>query len=335
MSIKVAINGFGRMGRLALRACWHWDDIEIVHINESAAGSCDAAHLLKFDSQHGIWPHDVDSSDGALVIDGKSIPFSENRSLADTDWRGSGADIVVECTGKFKTTAELAPYFAQNIAKVVVSAPVKGGPLNIVLGVNEHLYDPNQHHIVTAASCTTNCLAPVVDVIHKCFGIKHGSITTIHDITNTQSVLDHYHKDQRRARASSVSLIPTSTGSATAITEIFPELKGRLNGIAVRVPITNASLTDCVFELEKASTVEEVNEALREAAGGRLKGILGVEERQLVSVDFVNDTRSSIIDAPSTMVINGTQLKLLAWYDNEIGYVNRLMEIVRMVGKSL
>lgn len=335
MTIKVAINGFGRMGRLALRACWHWEDIEIVHINECAGSAHDAAHLLKFDSQHGIWPADVSADDNAIIIDGKRIAYSQNRSLEDTAWRANGAVLVVECTGKFKSTAALAPYFAQGISKVVVSAPLKDGPLNIVMGVNQHLYDPAQHHIVTAASCTTNCLAPVVDVIHKAFGIKHGSITTIHDITNTQSVLDNYHKDPRRARANGISLIPTSTGSATAITEIFPELKGRLNGIAVRVPITNASLTDCVFELENSHTVDEVNDAFRQAANGHLQGVLGVEDRPLVSVDYVNDTRSSIIDAPSTMIINGTQLKVLAWYDNEIGYVNRLMELAVMVGKDL
>ena len=332
MSIKVAINGFGRMGRLALRACWHWPDIEIVHINECAANSTQAAHLLKFDSQHGIWSADVEADDSAIIIDGKRIGFSSNRELVDTDWTNTGATLVVECTGKFKTEKALAPYFAQGISKVIVSAPVKDSALNIVMGVNDHLYDPAQHHIVTAASCTTNCLAPVVDVIHREFGIKHGCITTIHDITNTQSVLDNYHKDPRRARASGMSLIPTSTGSATAIAEIFPELAGRLNGIAVRVPITNASLTDCVFELDASHNVDEVNTALREAASGRLKGILGVEDRQLVSVDFVNDTRSSIVDAPSTMVINGTQLKILAWYDNEIGYVNRLMELALKVG---
>jgi glyceraldehyde 3-phosphate dehydrogenase len=217
---------------------------------------------------------------------------------------------------------------------VVVSAPVKDGTLNIVMGVNDHLYDPAQHRIVTAASCTTNCLAPVVDVIHRSFGIRHGSITTVHDITNTQSVLDGYHKDLRRARACGQSLIPTSTGSATAITEIFPELKGRLNGIAIRVPITNASLTDCVFELEQSVTVEQVNAALKAAAEGRLQGILGYEERPLVSADYVNDPRSSIVDALSTMVINGTQVKILAWYDNEIGYVHRMMELALKVGRS-
>ncbi|MDX1490846.1 MAG: ArsJ-associated glyceraldehyde-3-phosphate dehydrogenase [Pseudohongiellaceae bacterium] len=333
MSIKIAINGFGRMGRLALRACWQWEGIEIVHINELKATPEAAAHLLKFDSQHGIWPADVQFDESALLIDDKRITFSSNAALEDTDWRASGANIVVECTGKFKSETALLPYFQQGISKVVVSAPVKDGALNIVMGVNHHLYDPQQHHLVTAASCTTNCLAPAVKVIHERFGIKHGCISTIHDITNTQSVLDNYHKDLRRARANGVSLIPTSTGSATAITEIFPELKGRLNGVAIRVPITNASLTDCVFELERECDRDEINAALEEAANGELQGILGVENRPLVSVDFVDDTRSCIVDTQSTMVINGTQLKLLLWYDNEIGYVNRLMELALLVGQ--
>ncbi len=334
MSLKIAFNGFGRMGRLALRAAWDWPELEIVHINEIAGSPVEAAHLLQFDSQHGRWQRDIRAEEHALVIEGRRIGWSRNAALADTDWAGSGADVVVECTGKFKSQQALAPLLAQGIARVVVSAPVKDGTLNIVMGVNDHLYDPAQHRIVTAASCTTNCLAPIVDVIHRGIGIRHGSITTVHDITNTQSVLDEYHKDPRRARACGLSLIPTSTGSATAIAEIFPELRGRLNGIAVRVPITNASLTDCVFEVERPVTVDEVNALLREAAEGRLRGILGYEERPLVSVDYVNDPRSGIVDALSTMVINGTQVKILAWYDNEIGYVHRMMELACKVGRS-
>jgi len=334
MSIKIAFNGFGRMGRLALRAAWDWPDVEIVHINEIAGSPADAAHLLTFDSQHGTWHKNVSATAEGLRIEGRPVPWSRNTALADTDWAATGANVVVECTGRVKSREALAPLLAQGIRRVVVSAPVKDGTLNIVMGVNDHLYDPAQHRIVTAASCTTNCLAPVVDVIHRSFGIRHGSITTVHDITNTQSVLDGYHKDLRRARACGQSLIPTSTGSATAITEIFPELKGRLNGIAIRVPITNASLTDCVFELEQSVTVEQVNAALKAAAEGRLQGILGYEERPLVSVDYVNDPRSSIVDALSTMVINGTQVKILAWYDNEIGYVHRMMELALKVGRS-
>lgn len=335
MPIKIAINGFGRMGRLALRAAWHWPEIEIVHINDCAATAQSAAHLLTFDSQHGIWPVAVSATDDALIIDGRSVGFSNNKAIEDTDWRKSGAQLVIECTGKFKTAQALEGYFQQGIAKVVVSAPMRAGALNIVMGVNHHLYDASQHSIVTAASCTTNCLAPVVDVIHREFGIRHGAITTVHDITNTQSVLDEYHKDLRRSRACGSSLIPTSTGSATAITEIFPELKGRLNGLAIRAPITNASLTDCVFELETATNRDSINAALRAASEGRLKNILGYEERPLVSVDYVNDPRSGIVDALSTFVVNKTQVKILAWYDNEIGYVNRMMELALMVGKSI
>ena len=241
--------------------------------------------------------------------------------------------MVIECSGKFKSQQLLAPYFDQGVKKVVVSAPVKDGTLNIVMGVNDDQYQDQA--IVTAASCTTNCLAPVIDVLQKTFGIKHGAITTIHDITNTQSILDEYHSDLRRSRASSMSLIPTSTGSATAITEIFPELKGRLNGLAVRVPLANASLTDCVFELEQDVTVEEVNSALKTAAEGRLKGILGFDEIPLVSVDYTNDKRSGIVDGLSTMVINNSQVKVLIWYDNEVGYVNRMMELAAKVAASI
>lgn len=334
MTVRVAINGFGRMGRLALRAAWGWSGLDIVHINENAGDAATAAHLLAFDSVHGRWDREVESRNDELIIDGKCIGYSSNTELAETDWRALKVDLVVECTGVFKSQQALAPYFEAGVKKVVVSAPIKDGTLNVVMGVNDHLYDGSQA-IVTAASCTTNCLAPVVDVIHKHFGIKHGSITTIHDITNTQSILDEYHKDLRRARACGQSLIPTSTGSATAITEIFPELKGRLNGVAVRVPLANASLTDCVFELAQEVSVDEVNGALRHAAENQLKGVLGFEMRPLVSVDYTNDTRSSIIDGPSTMVINGTQVKILAWYDNEIGYVNRMMELAQKVARSL
>ncbi|MEH6357809.1 MAG: ArsJ-associated glyceraldehyde-3-phosphate dehydrogenase [Pseudomonadales bacterium] len=335
MTCRVAINGFGRMGRLALRAAWSNSGFEIVHINEVAGDTTAAAHLLTFDSVHGTWSVEVSSDEAGLIIDGKRVSYSRNRNLKDTPWGELGIDVVVDCTGKFKSKEALAPYLEQGVRKVVVSAPVKDGTLNIVMGVNDSLYDPSEHDIVTAASCTTNCIAPVVDVIHRDFGIRHGSMTTIHDITNTQSILDEYHPDLRRARACGQSLIPTSTGSATAIAEIFPGLKGRLNGVAVRVPLANASLTDCVFEVENPVTVEQVNKALAVAAEGYLSGVLGYEERPLVSVDYTNDQRSGIIDAPSTMVINGTQVKLLVWYDNEIGYVHRMMELVEKVVKTL
>ena len=335
MTIKIGINGFGRMGRLALRAAWGWPEFEIVHINENAGDSKTAAHLLKYDSVHGIWNHNTEYTASAILIDGKTVGYSQNTDIKATPWAKLGVDIVVECTGKFKSKEVLQSYLRQGVKKVVVSAPVKDGTLNIVMGVNDFLYEHNTHDIVTAASCTTNCIAPVVDVIHKIFGIKHGCITTIHDITNTQSVLDEYHADLRRTRASGLSLIPTTTGSATAITEIFPELKGKLNGLAVRVPLANASLTDCVFELEQKVSIEQVNAALETAANNRLKNILGYEENPLVSADYTNNTHSSTIDALSTMVINDTQVKILAWYDNETGYVHRMMELVKKVAASL
>lgn len=337
MSIKVGINGFGRMGRLALRESWGCADFDVVHINEMAGDVNIAAHLLRYDSVHGEWDKAVSVENQQLIIEKQKIGYSQNQAIADTDWQAANVDLILDCTGAFKSPEALSPYFEQAVSKVVVSAPIKGFPrdqvLNVVMGINDREYTGQD--IVTAASCTTNCIAPVVDVMHKCFGISHGSMTTIHDMTNTQSIIDQYHKDLRRSRASSMSLIPTSTGSATAITEIFPELKGKINGVAVRVPLANASLTDCVFEVQKSVTVEQVNSALQAAANGRLKGILGYEELPLVSVDYTNDIRSGIVDAPSTMVINGTQVKLLVWYDNEIGYVNRMVELVSKVALSM
>ena len=331
MTIKVGINGFGRIGRLALRAAWDWPELEFVQINDPAGDAATHAHLLNFDSVQGRWPHEAHAEGEALVIGGRRVKVTANKAIAETDW--SGCDVVIESSGKMKTVAVLGAYLAQGVKRVVVSAPVKEpGALNIVMGVNDGLFDPAEHRIVTAASCTTNCLAPVVKVIHESLGIRHGSITTIHDLTNTQSILDQPHKDLRRARASGLSLIPTTTGSATAIAEIFPELRGRLNGHAVRVPLANASLTDCVFEVERATTVEEVNALLKAAADGPLAGILGYEARPLVSVDYCGDPRSSIVDALSTMVVNGTQVKIYAWYDNEWGYANRTVELVRKVG---
>jgi glyceraldehyde 3-phosphate dehydrogenase len=335
MTIRIGINGFGRIGRLALRAAWHWPHFDIVHINEMAGDAKSAAHLLKYDSVHGTWEETVtaaaEKTRQTLQINDKSIRYTQSQTIEGGDW--SDVDVVIECTGKFKSQQLLAPFFAQGVKKVVVSAPIKDGTLNVVMGVNDHLYSGQD--IVTAASCTTNCLAPVVDVLQQSFGIKHGSITTIHDITNTQSILDEYHSDLRRARASGLSLIPTSTGSATAITEIFPELKGRINGLAVRVPLANASLTDCVFELEQEVTAERVNQALKLASEGRLQGILGYSDIPLVSVDYTNDKRSGVVDGLSTMVINNTQVKVLIWYDNEIGYVNRLMELAARVAAGL
>lgn len=333
MSIHVGINGFGRMGRLTLRAAWDNPDLQFVQINDPAGDAATLAHLLAFDSVHGRWDRGITADGETLVIDGTRIPVTRNKDIAATDW--SGCDVVIESSGKFRKPDVLQPYLDQGVKRVVVTAPVKSpGVLDVVVGVNHHRFDPAQHRIVSAASCTTNCFAPVVKVIHEGIGIRHGSLTTIHSLTNTQVIVDAPHKDLRRARACGSSLIPTSTGSATAIAEIFPELKGRLNGHAVRVPLTNASLTDCVFEVERATTVEEVNALLKTAADGVLAGILGYETRPLVSIDYRTDPRSSIVDALSTLVINGTQVKLYAWYDNEWGYVNRTAELVQLVGKA-
>lgn len=335
MTIRVGINGFGRIGRLDFRAAWGWSEFEFVHINEVKGGSETAAHLLKFDSVHGRWTPDVAAGDDRILIDGKPVTFSEYAQPGDVPWEDYGVDIVLECSGKFRTPETLEPYFKRGVKKVIVAAPVKQGALNIVMGINDHLYQPNEHHLLTAASCTTNCLAPVVKVIHEGLVIKHGVITTIHDNTNTQTIVDAPHKDLRRARATNLSLIPTTTGSATAIGLIYPELNGKLNGLAVRVPLLNASLTDCVFEVARSTTVEEVNQLLKAASEGTLKGILGYEERPLVSIDYKDDPRSSIIDALSTMVVDQTQVKILAWYDNEWGYSNRMVELARKVALSL
>ena len=332
MTIKIGINGFGRMGRLALRSAWNNTEVEFVQINDPAGDANTLAHLLTFDSVHGRWSEEATADGDTILIGDSRITTTRNKTIADTDW--SACDVVIEASGVMKTKALLQAYLDQGVKRVVVTAPVKEeGVLNIVMGVNHDLYDKELHSIVTAASCTTNCLAPVVKVIHENIGIKHGSMTTIHDITNTQTILDAPHKDLRRARACGLSLIPTTTGSATAITHIFPELKGKLNGHAVRVPLANASITDCVFELNRETTEAEVNSLLKAAADGELKGILGYEERPLVSVDYKTDPRSSIIDAPSTMVVNGTQVKLYVWYDNEWGYANRTAELAIMVGR--
>lgn len=332
MTIKVGINGLGRIGRLALRLIAQNPAFELIRVNDPGADAETFAHLITFDSVHGRWQHEASATAEALVIQGKSISFTRFKTIAENNW--GDCDIVLEASGKMKTVAVLNDYLQQGVKRVVVSAPVKEtGALNVVMGVNDHLFDPSQHRIVTAASCTTNCLAPVVKVLQEKIGIKHGSITTIHDLTNTQSILDAPHKDLRRARACGMSLIPTSTGSATAIIEIFPELKGKIDGHAVRVPLANASLTDCVFEVERPTSVEEINGWMHEAAKGELKGILGYEERPLVSIDYKTDPRSSIVDALSTKVINGTHVKLYAWYDNEWGYANRTVELMEKVGQ--
>lgn len=334
---RIAINGLGRMGKLLVRRLF---DVglgdSIVLINEPFGDIDQHALLLEFDTVHGRWNGDVSADGETLSIRGNTIPFTQSKTIEDLALDSRDVDLVIDCTGVFKTEAKIAPYYDAGVKKVIVSAPVKDGDaLNLVYGVNHDLYDADRHNLITAASCTTNCLAPVVKVMHEEIGIRHGSITTIHDVTNTQTMVDKAHKDTRRARSALNSLIPTSTGSATAITLIYPELKGRLNGLAVRVPLLNASLTDCVFEMSRETTADEINTLFAKAADGPLKGILGFETRPLVSADFLNDARSSIVDGPSTMVINGTQAKIYAWYDNEWGYVCRMADIAAMVTGSV
>ena len=334
---RIALNGLGRIGKLVLR-----DLIDtgiggqIVLLNDPVGDAEQHALLLEFDSVHGRWHIPVGHAPGALMLKDRHIPLVHETTIAALALAQQGVDLVIDCTGVFKTGAKIAPYFAAGVKKVVVSAPVNdGGALNLVYGINDHLYDPARHSLITAASCTTNCLAPVVKVIHEGIGIRHGAITTIHDVTNTQTIVDRPAKDMRRARSALLNLIPTTTGSATAITLIYPELKGRLNGHAVRVPLLNASLIDCVFEVARETSAQEVNALFKAAAEGPLRGILGYESRALVSSDFTNDPRSAIIDAQSTMVIAGTQVKIYAWYDNEWAYACRLADIARMVVASL
>jgi len=338
--MKVGINGMGRIGRLALRAAMgaaerpHDDPrahngLDVVHVNERSGGAAATAHLLEFDSVQGRWKANIEAiTENALRINERRVSFSSYAASAEIPWSDVGVDVVLECTGKFLTPETLTGHLDRGAKHVIVAAPVKvGNVLNVVFGINHDLYDPQMHPIVTAASCTTNCLAPVVKVVHEGIGIRHGQITTIHDPTNTNLMVDAPHKDLRRARSAMLSLAPTTTGSATAIALIYPELKGKLNGHAVRAPVLNASLTDCVFELKRATTVAEVNRLFAEASRGPLAGILGYEERPLVSADYARDTRSSIIDALSTMVTDDTLLKVYAWYDNEIAYACRMVDL--------
>jgi glyceraldehyde 3-phosphate dehydrogenase len=338
--MKVGINGMGRIGRLALRAALgaaeRPDDdpragnrLDVAHVNELKGGAAATAHLLAFDSVQGKWRASIAAPDEkTITISDKRLSFSAHPTAEDIPWGELGVDVVLECTGKFLTPETLEGHLKRGAKRVIVAAPVKvGNVLNIVVGINHERYDPARDRIVTAASCTTNCLAPVVKVVHENLGIRHGQITTIHDPTNTNLVVDAPHKDLRRARSAMLSLAPTTTGSATAIALIYPELKGKLNGHAVRAPVLNASLTDCVFELQHATTAEEVNTLFAAAAKGSLAGILGYETRPLVSADYARDTRSSIVDAPSTMVTDGTLLKIYAWYDNEMGYACRMVDL--------
>ncbi|HKK28799.1 MAG TPA: ArsJ-associated glyceraldehyde-3-phosphate dehydrogenase [Alphaproteobacteria bacterium] len=334
---RIAINGLGRMGKLVLRAFFeHGLPGEIILLNDRAGTPEQHAQFLEFDSVHGRWRADFAYDEAGIAINGARMRLACSDRIENLPLHDLGVDLVVDCTGTFKSPALVQPYYDAGVEKVVVSAPVKEEPaLNIVYGVNHDRYDPTVHHLLTAASCTTNCLAPVVRVLQEEIGIKHGSITTVHDVTNTQTLVDRPARNTRRARSALNSLIPTTTGSATAITLIYPELKGRLNGHAIRVPLLNASLTDCVFEMQRPVTAAEVNGLFQTWSEGKLRGLLGYESRELVSADFVNDPRSAVIDGPSTMVINGTQLKVYAWYDNEWGYACRLADVTRMVAASL
>jgi glyceraldehyde 3-phosphate dehydrogenase len=339
--MRVGISGMGRIGRLALRAALgaaeRPDDdprrgnrLDVVHLNETKGGAAACAHLLEFDSVQGRWkgPAIAAEGEGAVRIGDRRLSFTEHAKPGDVPWGDLGVDVVLECTGKFITPQTIEGHLARGAKRVIVAAPVKDpSVLNVVVGVNERLYDPARHPIVTAASCTTNCLAPVVKVVHEAIGIRHGQITTIHDPTNTNVVVDAPHKDLRRARSAMLSLSPTTTGSATAIALIYPDLQGKLNGHAVRAPVLNASLTDCVFEMARETSVDEVNDLFRAAAAGPLAGILGYEARPLVSADYARDTRSSIVDGPSTMVTDGTLLKIYAWYDNEVAYACRMVDL--------
>jgi glyceraldehyde 3-phosphate dehydrogenase len=322
------------MGRLALRAGYESGVLEFVHINEILGDASSAAHLLAFDSVHGRWrDEEVEPGDDRITVGESSISYSSFDDPDEIPWHESGVELVIEATGEFRTPQSIAAHFKESVGTVLVAAPVHTGALNIVFGVNEDEYVPGHNRILTAASCTTNCLAPIVKVIQEGIGIRHGSITTLHDLTNTQVVVDAHHKDLRRARSSGTSLIPTSTGSAKAIGMIFPELEGRLDGLAVRVPLLNSSITDCCFEVERPTTVDEVNDLLLSASKGDLDGILGFEQRPLVSVDFKGDPLSGIVDGTSTRVINGSQVKILAFYDNEWGYANRMIDICEMVSR--
>ncbi|EAQ75427.1 MULTISPECIES: ArsJ-associated glyceraldehyde-3-phosphate dehydrogenase [unclassified Synechococcus] len=331
--MKIGINGFGRIGRLVFRALWGRPGIALVHVNDPAGDAAAAAHLLEFDSVHGRWPEAVQAGGSGFLVGDQPVGYSQHADPTAVPWAAAGVDLVLECSGRFKTPETLEPYFSDlGLQRVIVACPVKGvvageEALNVVFGINHQRYDPSRHRLLTAASCTTNCLAPVVQVVHEAFGIRHGSITTLHDVTNTQVVVDGFKSDLRRARSCLQSLIPTSTGSARAIGLIFPELQGKLNGHAVRVPLLHGSLTDAVFELNQEVSAEQVNAAFAVAADGPLQGILGYETRPLVSIDYVNDSRSAIVDGLSTLVTGGTQLKVYAWYDNEWGYSCRMADL--------
>jgi len=325
--MKIGINGFGRIGRNILRAAQGRDEFDVAVINDiTDAGTL--AHLFKYDSTYGLYPGEVEAGDGQLVIDGKAIPITSERDPAKLDWGKRGVQVALECSGLFNNADAGAYYLESGVKKVLFSAPAKGdGIFTVVLGVNSDKYDPARHHLVSNASCTTNCLAPVVKVLHEKFGVQCGLLNTIHSYTNDQRILDQPHKDLRRARAAGLSMIPTSTGAAKAIGLVMPELAGKLDGFSIRVPTPTVSIVDFTATLEKSTSVEEVNDAFREAAVGALEGILGYSDEPLVSMDYKGDPRSSIVDGLSTAVTGGNMVKVLSWYDNEWGFSNRMVDV--------
>ncbi len=334
MSVKIAINGFGRVGRLVFRAAWENPDIEIVAIN-GRSGVVPYAHLLKYDSVHGTWPHEVTHDDERIYVDGTSLLCLNKLDPSELPWRDLGIDIVIEASGKFNDATKAVAHIDAGAKKVILTAPGKNEDITIVMGINQDQYDPQKHHIISNASCTTNGLAPVVKVLNEAFGVEKGIMTTIHAYTNDQKIIDNAHKDLRRSRAASMSMIPTTTGAARAIALVMPEMKGKLNGFAVRVPTANVSMVDLTVELSKAATAEEINAALKEASEGAFKGLLGYCDLPLVSIDFNGDSHSSTVDALSTIVVGDNMAKVIAWYDNEWGYSSRVVDLLCFVASKL
>jgi glyceraldehyde 3-phosphate dehydrogenase len=330
MAIKVGINGFGRIGRAVVRTWLGDKDIDLVAVND-LTDTKTLAHLFKYDSVMGNLDHDISAGDGTINVEGDSFRVFSEKDPAQIRWDEVGADIVIESTGRFTKAEDASKHLRGSVKKVVISAPAKGEDITVVLGVNESAYDPANHHIISNASCTTNCLAPVAKVIHEKFGIKNALMNTIHSYTNDQQLLDLPHKDLRRARAAALSMIPTSTGAAKAIALVIPDLKGKFDGISVRVPTPNVSLVDVVMNVEKETSTEEVNRVLKDAANEELKGILAFSEEPLVSIDFKGNPNSSIVDADNTKVIDGTCVKVLSWYDNEWGYSCRVRDLVKYI----
>lgn len=337
--LKIGINGFGRIGRCILRAlsetaAFREGQIEVTQINDLTDAQT-LAHLLKYDSVHGVLPSQVSAQENSLQIDGKSIQISSEPDPAKLAWKSSGVDLVLECTGRLKKKSEAEAHLQAGAKKVVISAPMGDADLTLVLGINDQNLDLSQHHVISNGSCTTNCLSPVAKVLHETFGIVHGSMTTVHSYTNDQKILDLPHKDLRRARAAAVSMIPTSTGAAKALSLVLPDLKGKVDGLSVRVPTPNVSLVDFNVVVEKSTTIEEVNAAFQKAAEGELKGILSYETEELVSQDYRGRPESSLLDAPSTNVIDGKFVKVLSWYDNEWGFSCRMVDLSFLIGNQL